>query len=75
MRPVATLIDLYSLVVLLAVAVSWAGMDNRNPLARILYNLTEPLLGPIRRALPVMGGLDLSPMVLLFALRVLRRLV
>jgi YggT family protein len=37
--------------------------------------LTEPVLGPIRRALPPMGGLDLSPLVLILALQVLSRLI
>ena len=74
MRLVATLIDVYSLVVLAAVVMSWVRMDRRHPLARIVYNLTEPVLAPIRRALPSIGGLDFSPMVLLVALRVLRGL-
>ncbi len=75
MRPLATLVDLYSLVVLAAVVMSWVRVDRRNPLARIVYNLTEPVLAPIRRLLPVMGGLDFSPMVVLFALRALRGLL
>lgn len=37
-----------------------------------LQRLTEPLLGPIRRVLPPMGGLDLSPMALIFGLIALR---
>jgi YggT family protein len=36
-----------------------------------LYKMTEPVLAPIRRALPSMGGLDLSPMLLLIALQIL----
>lgn len=40
--------------------------------AGVIYTLTEPALGPIRRALPAMGGLDFSPMVLLFGLQLLR---
>ncbi len=75
MRPLATLVDLYSLVVLAAVVMSWVQVDWRNPLARIVYSLTEPVLAPIRRLLPVMGGLDFSPMVVLFALRALRGLL
>lgn len=71
MRVVAALIDLYSLVVLAAIVLSWVRMDPRHPLATIVYGLTEPVLMPIRRVLPPMGGLDLSPMVLLVALRVL----
>jgi len=74
MRIVATLIDLYSLVVLAAVVMSWVRVDPRHQLARIVYRLTEPVLAPIRRALPSAGGLDFSPLVLLIALRVLRRL-
>jgi len=69
------LIDLYSLVVLAAVIVSWIPVDRRNPLVRILDALTEPALQPIRRVLPAMGGLDLSPMVLLIGLQFLKRLV
>jgi len=74
MRLVATIIDLYSIVVLAAVVMSWVRMEPRHPLARIVYGLTEPALAPIRRVLPTMGGLDFSPMVLLVALRLLRGL-
>ena len=74
MRVVATLIDLYSVVVLAAVIMSWIRMDRRHPLAKVVYRLTEPVLAPIRRALPLVGGLDFSPLVLLIGLRVLRSL-
>lgn len=69
------LIDLYSLVVLAAVVVSWIRLDRRNPFVAFIESLTEPLLGPIRQALPPMGGLDFSPMVLLIALQILRSLL
>jgi YggT family protein len=74
MRVVGTLIDLYSLVVLAAVVMSWVRADPRHPLVTMVYRLTEPVLAPIRRALPPIAGLDFSPMVLLIALRVLRGL-
>ncbi len=67
----ARLIELYSLVVLLAVILSWVGLDPRNPLVTISRGLTEPVLAPIRRVLPPVAGLDLSPMVLLVALQIL----
>ncbi len=66
------IIDLYSLVVIGAVIVSWMRLPPSNPIAGIIYMLTEPALAPIRRALPAMGGLDFSPMVLLFGLQLLR---
>jgi YggT family protein len=70
----AQLIDLYSLIVLAAVILSWIPMDPRHPIAVAVHRMTEPVLAPIRQALPPMGGLDLSPMVLLFALQILKRL-
>jgi YggT family protein len=73
MSLVAALVDLYSLVVLVAVIMSWLPVDRRNPLVTLLYGLTEPVLAPIRRVLPPMAGLDLSPIVLLLALRFLKR--
>jgi YggT family protein len=72
---IAAIVDFYSLVVLVTVIMSWLPIGRRNPLAIMLYRLTEPLLGPIRRVLPPMGGLDLSPMVLLVALQFLKRLI
>jgi YggT family protein len=71
----ASLIDLYSLVVLVAVILSWVPLDRRNPLITITHALTEPVLAPIRSVLPPMAGLDLSPMVLLIALQILKGLV
>jgi YggT family protein len=71
----ARLVDLYSLVVLVAVILSWVRLDRRNPLVTITRALTEPVLAPIRRALPPMGGLDLSPLVLLIALQLLKGLL
>jgi len=56
-RLAAALIDLYSFVVLAAVVMSWMRMDPRHPLAKMVYGLTEPVLAPIRRALPLTGGL------------------
>ena len=71
----ARLIDLYSLVVLVAVILSWVQLDRRNPLVTIVRSLTEPVLVPIRNVLPPIGGLDFSPMVLLIGLQILKGLL
>ena len=71
----ARLVDLYSLVVLVTVILSWVPLDQRHPLMTIARGLTEPVLAPIRKVLPPMGGLDLSPMVLLIALQILKGLL
>ena len=64
----AQLIDLYMLIVLGAVIISWLKLPPTNTVAIVLHRLTEPALGPIRRVLPQVGGLDFSPLVLLIAL-------
>ena len=69
------LIDLYSLIVLGAVIVSWVQLQPTHPVATFLGVMTEPLLAQIRRVLPPMGGLDFSPFVLLVGLQFLRRLL
>jgi YggT family protein len=66
------LIDLYSLVVLVAIILSWVQVDRRNPLVTIVRGLTEPVLAPIRSVVPPLGGVDFSPMVLLILLQLLK---
>ena len=66
------LIDLYSLVVLVAVILSWVQLDRRNPLVTIVRGLTESVLAPIRNVVPLLGGVDFSPMVLLILLQLLK---
>ena len=64
------------MIVLAAVILSWLPpVNRRHPLAMLVLRLTEPVLEPIRRVIPLIGGLDLSPMVLLFALQLLKRLL
>ena len=67
----ARLIDLYCLVVVAAVVVSWTNVPRDNPIVRFIDAVTEPVLEPIRRVLPEMGGVDFSPVVLIVGLRLL----
>jgi len=67
------LLDIYTFVILAGVILSWTGLPYDNPLVRVTRALTEPVLRPIRRVLPVVGGIDFSPMVLLVAIGFLRR--
>jgi len=67
------LIDAYSLVVLGAVILSWLRLSPDHPLVRITETLVEPVLAPIRRILPDLGGFDFSPMILLMVLRFVRQ--
>jgi YggT family protein len=80
LNPIAALLiellEVYKWIVLAAVIVSWLAAFNvinehhnfvRTAL-RILYTLTEPVFRPVRRVIPSVGGLDLSPIVVLLAI-------
>ncbi len=69
------LFDLYSLLVLAAVILSWVQVEPDNPIRKVTDTLVEPVLEQIRRVMPALGGLDLSPIVLLLGLRLLRSLL
>jgi YggT family protein len=70
------IIDFYVWAVIISALMSWLiAFDIVNPYNRVVHvisdmlmRITEPLLAPIRRFLPPMGGMDLSPLVLIFAL-------
>ncbi|MCL2790701.1 MAG: YggT family protein [Desulfobulbus sp.] len=72
----ATLVDsvllAYIWVVIARAVITWVNADPYNPIVRFLRQATDPLLVKIRRVVPVMGGLDLSPMVLILIIVFLR---
>jgi YggT family protein len=59
----------YFWIIIARAVLSWVNPDPFNPIVRFLYRATEPVLRPIRHRLPTLAmGLDLSPMVVLFAI-------
>ena len=54
---------------------SWVPMRLPWGLGEFIWNVTEPILSPLRRALPYMGGMDLSPLIALLAIQVVRSLL
>lgn len=68
-------INLFLIAIFIQVILSWVGTGGYNPAASILDSLTEPLLGPARRIIPPIGGLDLSPMLVIIGLVLLKMLL
>ena len=73
-----TLGNLYLIAIFARIILSWFPISPDSPFASIfsfLYSITEPVLGPIRRVLPPMGmggmGLDLSPIIVIFAMQLI----
>lgn len=74
---VAQLIDfvlsVYTWIIIGRVIVSWVNADPYNPIVRFLYEATEPLMGRIRRVLPIsFGGIDFSPLILIMGIMFLQ---
>lgn len=72
------IVNLYFYAIILRVVMSWVAMGGYigvSPLQEILFLLTEPLLSPIRRLLPLIQGIDLSPLLVLLGLKALELLV
>ena len=61
----------YFVLIIARVITSWVANQSRHPLIPLIYQLTEPVLRPINKLLPKMGGVDLSPLFALIALRAL----
>jgi YggT family protein len=63
------IISLYKWVVIISAILSWVNPDPNNPVVQMLYRLTEPAYKLIRKYIPtVFGGLDVAPLILIFAL-------
>ena len=63
------LLTLYLWVIIIRAVLSWVNPDPYNPIVQILYKLTEPVLARVRRWVPIGGmGLDLSPLIVIFAI-------
>jgi YggT family protein len=79
-KAIAQLIDIvlniYMWLIIGRAILSWVNPDPYNPIVRFLYNVTEPVLGFLRRRFPlVYGGLDLAPLVVLLIIVFLQRFV
>lgn len=74
---VLLLLQLYSYVLLARALVSWIpNLDPYHPAVQFLYRLTEPVLEPIRKLIPPLGGvMDISIIVAFFAIIILEQLL
>jgi len=68
-------INIFLFSILIQVIISWVSPGNYNPAIGVIHSLTEPLLGPARRVIPPIGGIDLSPMAVMIGLYLLQMLL
>ena len=69
-RLVLLSIHLYTFAIIISVVLSWIAPGTYNPAAALLHDIVDPVLKPFRRFVPLVGGLDLSPLLALIALQI-----
>jgi YggT family protein len=74
-RFVEVFTDIMIAAIFVRVLLSWVVTDPRNPLVNVLDQITEPLLGPLRRFVPRLGMFDITPMVAMILLIAIQQMV
>ena len=72
---ISGLISIYILFIVIRIVFSWGMLSYRNRVMRFLVDVTEPLLGPLRRMIPPLGWLDISPLVAILILMLFQQAV
>jgi YggT family protein len=73
---VSFLFRVYSILILVRVLLTWVSISPYHPAVRILHQVTDPVILPLRRLIPPVGGtVDVSPIAALILLEILHRVV
>jgi YggT family protein len=72
---VLLVINVFLFAIIIQVILSWVSPGNYNPVTALLYSITSPVMRPIQRIVPPVSGIDLSPLVAIIGLQVLRMLI
>lgn len=68
-------LNVFLFAILIQVILSWISPGNYNPVVSLLYSLTEPVLRPVRKLVPPVSGMDLSPLVALIGIQLTKMLL
>ena len=70
------ILTIYGYVIVARVVISWVNADPYNPIVRFIYDITEPVLGRIRRYIPMsVGGIDFSPILVVLGVWVIQVII
>jgi YggT family protein len=69
------LINIFMFSIIIQVILSWINPGSYNPVTAMLYSITSPIMRPIQRLVPPISGIDLSPLVAIIGLQVVRMLI
>jgi YggT family protein len=69
---ISVLVNIYFFALLAMIILSWIAPGSRHPAIYLLHQITEPVMAPFRKALPPMGGMDFSPILLFILINVIQ---
>ncbi|GIW05383.1 MAG: hypothetical protein KatS3mg060_0188 [Dehalococcoidia bacterium] len=69
------LFQILTIAIIIRALLSWFPIDRSNPLVTILDQITEPVLAPLRRIIPTIGMIDITPLVAILLLQLLQSIV
>jgi len=72
---ITLLINVFLFAIIIRALISWINPDSYNPAVSLLYTLTEPLLRLSRKIIPPLSGIDLSPLLIIIGLQMLKMIV
>lgn len=72
---VSLLLNVFLVTIFVQVILSWVSPGQYNPVISLLYSLNYPLLGPAQRLIPPIGGIDLSPIVVIIGIQLAKMLI
>jgi len=68
----ALIVNTYLIALIIMIVLSWVAPGSRHPAVILVYQITHPVIAPIRSLLPNMGGLDFSPIVIFIVINVIQ---
>jgi YggT family protein len=69
---IGLLVNIYFFALLAMIILSWVAPGSNHPAIYLLYQITEPVMAPFRKALPPMGGMDFSPILVFILINVIQ---
>ncbi|MBU2620955.1 MAG: YggT family protein [Proteobacteria bacterium] len=66
-------LNFYMWIIIARAVLSWVNPDPYNQIVRFIHNITEPVLHPIRSRVPYMGGIDVSPIIVILGILFLEK--
>ncbi|GIW10928.1 MAG: YggT family protein [Chloroflexi bacterium] len=69
------LLQVLTIAIIIRALLSWFPIDRSNPLIQVLDQITEPVLAPLRRIIPTIGMIDITPLVAILLLQLLQSIV